>query len=136
MGVMVDFSEIEALAKRMKAVEPAIKTSMIEAIVNEANNRHIARVVAATPVDSGTLRQRWSHGIQRATWEGKRCVARLSNSLEYAPYVEYGHRTRDKKRWVKGRFMLSRSMGRVKADLKSISEREIKRVLGGAVNGK
>ena len=43
-------------------------------------------------------------------------VIEIVNPVEYASYVEYGHRTRDHKGWVKGQFMLK------------ISEQEIKQI--------
>lgn len=137
MGVKIDFSEVYALAARLKEVSEKQKVQkMMKKIVNEALAKHVARTVAGTPVKTGYLRESWAHGIKPARFAGKTCVARLSNSLEYASYVENGHRTRNGKGWVAGRFMMSKSMGKVKEDLKNISETEIKRLLGGAVDGK
>ncbi len=140
MGVKVDFSEIYALAKRLKKeASPAQVKRTMAKIVNETNSKHIARVLKTTPVgelNGGTLRQRWAHGIQAARFEGKRCVARLANNTEYAAYVEYGHRTRGGKGWVKGQFFMSKSLAKAPKDLKEISERELTTLLGGAINGK
>lgn len=137
MGVKVDFSEIYALNERLqKEVNQEAVDGMIEKIVNEANNRHLARTVAKTPVVTGDLRAKWAHGIQPARFEGRTCIARLTNPLEYASYVEYGHRTKNNKGWVEGQFFMSKSLGKVKGDLKKISEREIKRLLGGVFDGK
>lgn len=137
MGVKIDFSEIYALAKRVKRETSPVKVkSTMVKIVNETNGRHLARTIKDTPVITGELRRRWAQGIQPARFEGKKCVARLSNNLEYASYREYGHRTRGGKGWVKGRFMMSKSLAKVQKDLKEISERELTRLLGGALDGK
>lgn len=135
MGIKVDFSEIKELAKRFKSHIGKEKLKEIQKIiVDETNARHLARTVVTTPVDTGTARREWR--TIPATFSGRKCEAILYNNVNYVIYLEYGHRTRSGRGWVKGRFMMSKSMGKVKADLKKISERELKRILGGALNGK
>lgn len=45
------------------------------------------RVKRLTPVDTGRLRNAWSSNVMGAT-------AEIFNNVEYAPYVEFGHRVK------------------------------------------
>jgi hypothetical protein len=53
--------------------------------------------------------------------------------VEYAPYVEYGHRTRDHKKWVRGTYMLTISEQELKGKVEAIVERKVKKLLEGAL---
>ena len=90
--------------------------------------RLLALVIPATPVGKypkatgkkgGTLRRGW--GVDTAS-KAKAYVAsfpikkvgsnfeiEIINPVEYASYVEFGHRTRDGAGWVEGRYMLTTS---------------------------
>ncbi len=90
--------------------------------------RLLALVIPATPVGKypkatgkkgGALRRGW--GVDTAS-KAKAYVASLPitkvgsnyqieiiNPVEYASYVEFGHRTRDGAGWVEGRYMLTTS---------------------------
>ena len=61
---------------------------------------------------------------------GDAFVIEIINPVEYAPYVEFGHRTRNHKGWVEGRFMLSISEGEIKRDAPKILENKLKKKLG------
>ena len=39
------------------------------------------------------------------------------NNVKYAPYVEYGHRTRGGKSFVDGRYMLTKSVKEIESEL-------------------
>nr|DAY60318.1 MAG TPA: type I neck protein [Caudoviricetes sp.] len=55
----------------------------------------------------------------------------IINPVEYAPYVEFGHRTANHKGWVPGRFMLTISEQELESQAPQILERKIKRYLEG-----
>jgi hypothetical protein len=59
----------------------------------------------------------------------------IINPVHYASYVEYGHRTRDHKGWVEGRFMLTISEQELDAQAPAILERKLEKILGGLFNG-
>lgn len=91
----------------------------------------------------GTLRRGWTNG-KRATPQGyaqamavnhfgSTYVIEIVNPVEYASYVEYGHRTANHKGWVKGRFMMTISEQELQSIAPQILERKIKRYLGGAM---
>lgn len=56
--------------------------------------------------------------------EGNDYIITIVNPVNYASYVEYGHRTRNHKGWVQGKFMLT------------ISEKEIKQAAPGLIEKK
>lgn len=57
----------------------------------------------------------------------------IMNPIEYASYVEYGHRTRDHKDWVPGRFMLTISEQEIQAIAPKVLEQKIKKYLMGCM---
>jgi hypothetical protein len=86
-----------------------------------------ALTVSNTPVDKGILKARWRLG--RVIETGRGLALRFSNNMEYASFVEYGHRTRKLKdgsrRWVNGRFMLTIAQKRVMSRMQSEFTRAI-----------
>ena len=52
------------------------------------------------------------------------------NLTEYAMYVEFGHRTRNGRGWVPGRFMLKISADDIQSKAEGILERRIAQKLG------
>lgn len=104
--------------------------------------RLLALVIPATPVGKypkadgkkgGTLRRGW--GVDTAS-KAKAYVAglpikktgsnyeiELLNPVEYASYVEFGHRTRDGAGWVEGRYMLTTSEETLKTAAPKILEK-------------
>lgn len=54
----------------------------------------------------------------------------IVNPVEYASYVEYGHRTANHKGWVQGRFMLTTSEQEIQNIAPKVLEAKIKKLLG------
>ena len=77
----------------------------------------------------GTLRERWTIGEAVRTADGY--SIEIVNPMEYASYVEFGHRTRNHRGWVPGRFMLTISEQELEADAPRILENKLKALLGG-----
>lgn len=88
----------------------------------------------------GTLRRGWTAG-QRASakgyadsltvnYFGGTYVIEIVNPVEYASYVEYGHRTANHKGWVKGHFMMKISEQELQNMAPQILERKIRKYLG------
>lgn len=82
----------------------------------------------------GTLRKNWTvSGVRK---NGGNYEIEVSNSTEYASYVEYGHRQtpgrfvpaigkRLKKSWVKGKFMLTISENELQKQAPAVIEKKI-----------
>ena len=88
----------------------------------------------------GKLRRGWTIGeIQKV---GNTYKIEVINPVEYASYVEYGHRQEPgryvpaigkclKERWVKGKFMMTLSEEEVRKKAPEILERKIEKYLKG-----
>nr|DAM76271.1 MAG TPA: type I neck protein [Caudoviricetes sp.] len=62
---------------------------------------------------------------------GDMIVIEIVNPVEYASYVEYGHRTRNHKGWVPGRFMMTISVQEIQNIAPNVLENKVRRFLGG-----
>lgn len=60
----------------------------------------------------------------------------IINPVSYAPYVEYGHRTRGGKGWVKGRYMLTISEKEIEQLAPALLEKKLMKMLGECFDGK
>lgn len=120
-----DFSELIAFRDKLQA---SIDDSQafLESCVKELAARLLAQVIKNTPVGDypastgkvgGGLRRGWTAGQEIdarqyvksivVTRVGNNFVIELINPVEYAMYVEYGHRTSNHKGWVDGKFILT-----------------------------
>lgn len=62
--------------------------------------------------------------------EGNDYVIDIINPVEYASYIEYGHRTRGHKGWVQGRSMLTVSVDELQSAAPKILEKKLAKWLG------
>ncbi len=99
---------------------------------------------AKTYKQGGTLRKGWTTGKSqgdfvdtlRVNHFGDTYVITITNSIEYASYVEFGHRRRNGKGWTKGKFMLTISEQELQKDSPKILEAKLKKWLEGEMFGK
>lgn len=124
----------------------------VESCTKELAARLLRMVVKRTPVGDypkgsgkkgGTLRRGWT-GEKRASAAGyaeslkinhfgKTYVVEIVNPVEYAAYVEYGHRTANHKGWVPGVFMMTISEQELENITPKVLENRLKKYLGGLV---
>ena len=124
----------------------------VEACAKELAARLLRMVVKRTPVGEypkssgkkgGTLRRGWT-GEKRSSAQnyadsltvhhfGDTYVIEIVNPVEYASYVEYGHRTANHKGWVKGKFMMTISEQELEKISPNVLENKIKKYLGGCL---
>ena len=122
----------------------------VESCAKELAARLLRIVVKRTPVGEypkstgkkgGTLRRGWT-GQKRSSAKGyadsltvhhfgDTYVIEIGNPVEYASYVEYGHRTANHKGWVKGKFMMTISEQELEKIAPRVLENKIKKYLGG-----
>lgn len=139
MAVDVDVSQLEELAKRIdRFTKQDVDWICIEC-AKEIALRLLRKVKLRTPVDSGRLRDSWRiEGVKKS---GGEYVVEIINSLEYASYVENGHRQepgrfvpaigkRLVKSYVPGKYMLRISEQEVQKESDKIVQRHIERELG------
>jgi hypothetical protein len=84
----------------------------IEDFFYEMALRALARTKKRTPVNFGDLRKQWT--LSKISKDGSYLVITLSNPLEYASFVEYGHRV--KKQFVPGEWENNRFIYNPDAD--------------------
>lgn len=142
-----EFSEIKQFADNLKQMQKEVP-GFIEACVKELAGRLLGKVIPRTPVGTyngnwvefttssgeqvrfqtkytrqgGSLRQGWTVGQVMPISNGY--AVEVINPVEYALYVEKGHRTANHKGWVEGVFMLE------------ISEKELLREMPDILNKK
>lgn len=98
----------------------------------------------------GTLRRGWttsgngsgSEGLKtrgaaqfvdtlRVNYYGGVYVIEIVNPVEYASYVEFGHRTANHSGWVKGKFMMTISEQEIEKIAPKLLEDKLKKFIGG-----
>ena len=101
--------------------------------------RLLRMVVQRTPADTGTLRREWTAGTSsegyansvQVNHSGNVYEIAITNPMEYASYVEYGHRTPNHKGWVTVKFMMKISEEELERIAPAILEQRIYRYFGG-----
>lgn len=138
-----DFKQLVNMRDKFQQLQTSDLQNLAIELTNEIAARLFRRVVKRTPVGQyssgsgktgGTLRRGWTIGeIQHI---GNMYQVEIINTIEYAPYVEFGHRTANHKGWVQGRFMLTISEREIQAQATKIVERRIMQYLEWCMNGK
>ena len=106
----LDFGGMSQLQQQMQRLESDFDQFLRQFLLKQALDA-LARTKDNTPVDTGLLRASWTIGeVQRV---GNSLVVAISNPTEYASFVEYGHMTRDRKRWIEGKFMCTLAIDEV-----------------------
>lgn len=144
MGFNLDMKELleysRNLAKGSDGFEDFLKSFLIEMA-----NRIIAKTKPRTPVDTGALRSSWGIKTEKTKviestndqgrkmlktirtgdikYNGKEISLVLSNAMEYATDIEYGHRIMGGSEhnvevgWYEGKFMLKTSIDEVRRQM-------------------
>lgn len=152
-----DYKELEKFKDKIEQLEDK-KGEFMEACAKELAARLLAKVIKRTPVRKkencppgvvgGTLRRGWTAGqnvnktvdAARQFTDGMKVnkvggvyKIEITNPVEYASYVEYGHRSRNHKDWKEGRFMLTIAEQEIKSVTPRILENKLKKMLGDAI---
>jgi len=145
----VDFSELQNFVDKCEQTLDENQFNLfMEACAKELAARLLTKVIKRTPVGEyphrvgGTLRRGWTAEKQQdvASYVNSlkvnhfddTYVIEIVNPVEYASYVEFGHRTRNHKGWVEGRFMLTISTKEIQDAAPAILEKKLQRKLGEA----
>lgn len=127
-----DFRELQNLQKRMEQLNSKELQEICISLTNDLAARLLRKAIKRTPVGQysiesgrkgGTLRRKWAIG--KIAKKGSVYEIEVINPVKYASYVEYGHRTRNHKGWVKGRFMMTISEKELEAQAPKIIEKRI-----------
>lgn len=128
MSIKIDTKHLDAFADKLKRASQETQEKVTTKALKNIAAEVLRRAVKQTPRDTSNLARRWTDHItpvdQKAkvvsqkswiadepvTQSGRTYKLTVSNSALYVPYVEYGHRTRDHKDWIPGKFMLTRAV--------------------------
>lgn len=152
--------KIEKLNKvdMKKFDEKMIKELAARMLAKVIKKTHVGEYPAETGKKGGTLRRGWTSSSEKeamygalfnasnasvpklmedinVTKQGDLYEIEIVNTVSYASYVEYGHRTRDHKGWVNGRFMMTISEQELEADAPGIIEKKLTKYLQEVFNG-
>ena len=150
-----DKKELEKLQKQLEELEKGkARDKFFEDCAKEMAARLLALVIPKTPVGvypddpsrkGGALRRGWTGGKKmdaeafakglEIEKSGNTYTITVENNVEYAPYVEYGHRTRGGKGFVPGKHMLETSEQELKALSPKILQDKLENFLKGVFNG-
>jgi len=117
----VDFSELVALRDKFQNLQNIIDDFCIQ-VTKEIAQIVIDNAIKRTPVDTSKLVKAWN--TENLKKEGTIYKIEIVNPIEYAEFVEFGHRKKNGEGWVKGSFMLT------------IAERDLQRNLDEIVREK
>lgn len=131
--IKVQFNGLKEFQKIIEEMEKEKEQLMIDTI-KELAGRLLRKVIKRTPSDTGNLRRNWT--VSDVRKNGENYEIEVSNSAEYASYVEFGHRQtpgrfvpaigkRLKKSWVKGKFMLTISENELQKQAPAVIEKKI-----------
>lgn len=158
-----DFRQFKRLQDKLERMQRKDMNAFCEAAAKELAARLLAKVIKRTPVGEykdgrigGTLRKGWTAnsegeamygaifngGAGGASYArslpinrvGDTYIIDIINPVNYASYVEFGHRTRGHKGWVKGQFMLTKSEIELEVQAPKVLEKKILKYLGDIFN--
>lgn len=150
MANNVNYAQLDAFRQHIKQSLTGNQVELfIESCAKELAARLLAKVIKRTPVGEypnssgkkgGTLRRGWTGGKSQSGANYANSlninhyddvfVIEIKNPVEYASYVEFGHRTRNHNGWVEGKFMLTISEQEIQANSSILLESKLKKKLG------
>lgn len=131
----IDTKGLEAFSKRLSKLNEDTMRDFCKREAKGLAQRLLRKVIKRTPVDTGHLRGSWSATDVEELDDAYRIT--VYNSVEYAPYVEFGHRTRNHQGWVAGYFMLTKSEIEVDALAPKLLEQRLEKLISEVfANGK
>lgn len=134
----VDLKSLKSFQQGLKKMNDSQRQQWNEAAIKELAARLLRKVIKRTPVGQypagsgktgGTLRKSWTVG--KVIKMGNTYTIEVINPTEYAPYVEFGHRTANHTGWVEGKFMLTISEQELQKDAPQILTNKLKSFMGG-----
>lgn len=148
-NVKLDYGELQKLKEQIMLFgDPTQIDLFMTSCAKELAARLLSKVIKRTPVGQypagsgktgGTLRRGWTGGqggnaaayanSMKVNKVGSDYVIEIINPVEYASYVEFGHRTRDHTGWVEGKFMLTISEDEIRRSAPSILQKKLEKYL-------
>ena len=128
MRAKVDTKQLRELQKKIQQFEQVGFDGLAERCTNQLASRMIRKCVKRNEIakDTGNMERSWK--ANKAVKHGSQWRTDVFNPVEYAPYVEYGHRTINGG-WVNGFFIMTRSADEIERDAPKIIEKEVNKEL-------
>lgn len=130
-----NFRELVEFQRKIEQLNDEQVDKFMESCCKELAARLLAKVIKRTPSDTGVLRRGWTAGSSanattyanslRVNHFGGVYQIEIVNPVEYASYVEYGHRTKDHQGWVNGKFMLTISEQEINSSTQAILTKKL-----------
>ena len=117
----VDYSQFIAFRDKFERLSNEFETFLKQFLIKQALDV-LAKTKKNSPVDTGLLRNSWTIG--EVVRDGDVLKVTISNPVEYAKYIEYGHMDRSHQKWINGKFMCSLSIIDVKKKMPKRFEKE------------
>jgi phage gpG-like protein len=146
--IKVNTRELKEFERKLKSLQNP--DAFAQACAKELAARLLRKVIKRTPVGQypaetgkkgGTLRRGWTNGKSssaaayadslKVQHVGNNYVVEIINPVEYASYVEFGHRTRNHKGWVPGQFMMTISEQELQEIAPKVLEKKIQKYMEG-----
>ena len=145
-----DYRQLTRFSEQIDRLNNEQKQQFLEACCKELAARLLAKVIKRTPSKTGELRRGWTAGVKQNAKQyadslnishvGDKYSIEITNPIEYASYVEYGHRQTPgryvpelgkclKQGWVQGKFMLTISEGELNNVSDAILQKKLKKYI-------
>jgi len=126
MSFKANFKAFQKYAEQLASIdEKAIEQFCVD-FLNATGGELLRKARQGTPVDKGTLNKGWKASAVETAGGGYEIT--IFNPVNYARYVEYGHRA-GKDGWVKGKFMLTDAEIELKKGFEKALETKLRRFL-------
>lgn len=129
MAKHTDFEELKKFFKDFKDARSDFE-SFLEKFLLEMAQRALGsggNIKENTPVDTGALRMMWQ--IEDVHISGNNLQVTIWNGMDYASFVEFGHRNWITNNWVDGRFMMTIGIDIIQRQMPARFEKAFKEYL-------
>lgn len=126
MTIKIDTKGLDGLLDKVNNLSPKIDEAVMSAMADQGGDWW-SDVKRHTPRDTGDLQRSWT--LTGPDKKGNKFEMDLNNNLEYALYVELGHRTRGGRNSVKGIYMLRDGTRRLEESLKPAVQKEVRKAI-------
>lgn len=160
----VDYKQLQRLQENLQKLQDIDMDKFCRDVSKGLAARLLQLVIPATPVGEypkstgkkgGTLHRGWTAKTEQEAVEGsgdgrsktaayvnalpvfkrgRTFYIEVINPVQYASYVEFGHRTRGGKGWVPGRYFLTMAESKLESRAPSVIEKELEKKLKEVFN--
>lgn len=130
-----DFKQLQKYFDKFSKLNQNQTKELIKSAMNRLAGEVLRKVTEKTPVDTGNLKRSWY--VTDVQKQGRDYVVFVGSDLDYAKYVEYGHRVGEAG-WVNGCFMLTLSVDEVENKtpklIETVIKNKLEQIFGGDSN--